>query len=595
MKEYKNRSEVPTKYKWDLSDFFKNEEEFDDSYLSTKKIISELPKYKNKLKDPVVMKEFLNKYFESERLLENLYVFAHLKNDEELGNKESIERKDKVEKLAGELSLNTSYFDTELLEFSKSEYDKLFESNLLDDYKVMLERVYRNKGHVLSEREENIITELTLAMDHFDDMSSNILNNEHNYGKVLIDGKNVQITTNNYRHLMKNTNELVRKNVYNKFWKKINEYSKTNSMLLNSYVSANNKTSIIRNFKSSWDEKLFHLNLTDKVYESLVKGTLSGTKVLQKYYNLKKGILKKDVLYDYDTKLELVNSKKEYSIEEANQIIRKSLLVLGEDYIKRFDKIIDNRYIDYCGYKGKCSGGYSFSTMDHDSRILMSFNGSLDSVSTIIHECGHNIHHQYVSNNNLLHYRGVSSLVSEVASLTNECLLSKYLEKNGKTKEEKLMGINNLIDVVVSNLFGAVREGKMEQDFYEYNLNGNVLTKEYLEKLTKDSLKTYYGNSVKLNKYSGLSYVSRSHYYMNFYLYSYAICISIALVVSDGIFNNNKEVIDNYIKFLSLGSNVYPIEAFKTLGIDIESTDVYLNAIKCFDNLLDSFIKIYNS
>ena len=340
---------------------------------------------------------------------------------------------------------------------------------------------------------------------------------------------------------------------------------------------------------------MFHLNLTDKVYESLVNGTLSGTKVLQKYYNLKKDILKKDVLYDYDTKLELVNSKKEYSIEEANQIIRKSLLVLGEDYIKRFDKIIDNRYIDYCGYKGKCSGGYSFSTMDHDSRILMSFNGSLDSVSTIIHECGHNIHHQYVSNNNLLHYRGVSSLVSEVASLTNECLLSKYLEKNGKTKEEKLMGINNLIDVVVSNLFGAVREGKMEQDFYEYNLNGNVLTKEYLEKLTKDSLKTYYGNSVKLSKYSGLSYVNRSHYYMNFYLYSYAICISIALVVSDGIFNNNKEVIDNYIKFLSLGSNVYPIEAFKTLGIDIESTDVYLNAIKCFDNLLDSFIKIYNS
>ena len=186
----------------------------------------------------------------------------------------------------------------------------------------------------------------------------------------------------------------------------------------------------------------------------------------------------------------------------------------------------------------------------------------------------------------------VSSLVAEVASLTNECLLSSYLANNAKTKEEKLKGIENILDVIVSNLFGAVREGKMELDFYDHVSNGNMITKDYMNDLTLKSLEKYYNDSVIRDDYAKLSWVSRSHYYMNYYLFAYAICISIATYVASEILSGNKEMLNKYIKFLSTGSNVDNPDIFKVLGIDVTDKEVYKKAINYFNDMLDKFVKL---
>ena len=293
-----------------------------------------------------------------------------------------------------------------------------------------------------------------------------------------------------------------------------------------------------------------------------------------------------------DLALEMIKLDKEYSIEEAQELCLESIKVLGKDYYNHFKKIFDNHYIDYAQYPKKCSGGYSASGLDFDSRILMSYNYDLTSVSTIIHEGGHNTHHQYLLENNPLQYRSVDSLIAEVASLTNECLLSSYLANNGNTKKEKLKGIENILDVIVSNLFGAVREAKMEQDFYNFVLEGNTITKDYMEKLTKDSIDKYYGNMVNKDDYYGLSWVSRSHYYMNYYLYSYAICISIATYVASEILSGNNEILNKYINFLKTGSDKDDVDIYKVLGIDITNKQIYIKAINYFDKLLDKFVEL---
>ena len=79
---------------------------------------------------------------------------------------------------------------------------------------------------------------------------------------------------------------------------------------------------------------------------------------------------------------------------------------------------------------------------------------------------------------------------------------------------------------------------------------------------------------------------------MNYYLFNYAFCISVALFVASRIINGDKDMLDKYIKFLSTGSNVWPIDAFRILDVDLEDKKVYEEAIKYFDSLLDQFIKI---
>ncbi len=594
MEKYTSRKDVPEKYKWDLTPFFKNEEEFEEKFNQATKDVDSLKEFAGCTKDANKLYEFLSKDINTAALVENIYVYSYLINDQELGVSSSIERKNKAESLMNKYMINTSFFSPELLKLSEEEYNKLFIDNeSLNEFKSGLDDIYRMKNHILPEDKQNIITELENAMNHFDDMSSTMLNSCHNYGKVNVDGEEVVLSPTNYRKIMKSSKREERKVIRKQFTDVLNQYGDLSANFLDSYVKANVAECKIKNYKSAWDSKLFNLKLTDKVFKSLVSATEENLDVLQKYYNLYKKVYKYDKLYQYDLVLDLVKDNKEYSIEEAQELIKKALIPLGEDYLKLFNKVFDNRYIDYCQYKGKCSGGYSFGTLDNDSRILLSFNGDLDSVSTIAHEGGHNVHHQLITLNNRLQDREKPSIICEVASLTNECLLSSYLSEHESTKEERLAGIDNIMGVIVSNLFGAVREGKMEQDMYEHVEKDGTLTKDYMDKLTIDALSKYYGNSVELDENSNTSLMNRSHYYMFFYLYSYAICISVASNVAKEILAGNKEMLDNYIKFLSTGSNVDNLDTFKILGVDIESKDVYINAIKYFDELIDKFNEIY--
>ena len=594
MKKYNSRSEVPEQYKWDLTPFFKDLDEYEKCFNETTKKVEELKSYVGCTKDANKLYEFLTKDINTVASVENLYVYAYLINDQELGVSSSIERKNKAEGLMNSYFMNISFFSPELLKLSKEEYDKLFEDNKsLNEFKSNLDDTYRMKEHILPEDKQNIVTELNNAMNHFEDMSSTMLNSCHNYGVVHQNGEEIVLSPTNYRKVMKSSERVDRKAIREQYNKVLNQYGDMSAHFLDSFVKACAAETKIKNYRSSWDSKLFDLKLTNKVFESLVNATEENLDVLQKYYELYKKVYHYPKLYQYDLVLDLVRDNKEYTIEEAQDIIKEALKPLGEDYLKLFNKVFENRYIDYCQYKGKCSGGYSFSTLDNDSRILLSFNGDLDSVSTIAHEGGHNVHHQMISLNNPLQYREKPSIICEVASLTNECLLSSYLSEHGKTPEEKLAGIDNILGVIVSNLFGAVREGKMEQDMYSYVEQNGTLTKDYLDKLTLDCLSKYYGDKVELDECSNTSWMTRSHFYMFFYLYSYAICISVASYVAKEILDGNKDMLDKYMKFLSTGSDVDTMDTFKVLGIDLEDKKVYEDAIKYFDSLIDKFNKIY--
>lgn len=597
MKTYNNRSEVPEKYKWDLTDFYKNEEEFEEDYQKCIKLIKKIPEYVECLKNPEKLYDFLKLYETIDNIWENLYVYSLLVNDQELGKKQSIERLNKISLLENNISQSLGFFEPKLLKLNKKEYELLFkENNNLLEYKKLLDYIYKKKEHVLSESKQIIVSELIKSLNNFSEISSNLINNEHDYGKVkLNDGTLETIATNNVNKLLKNNNREIRKKVYKSFYKKIDEYSGTSASLLNNYVMLNDSLSKIYKFRNPWEEKLFELNIPNKVFENLVSVVecQKSTKQLQKYYELKKEILGYDELYFYDRLVNLNKNNKKYSIEESQSLVRKSLLLLGEDYLKKYDKIIRNRYIDYCQYKGKCSGGYSISTPTKDSRILMSFNGELDSVSTMAHESGHNIHHQFLKENVPIQYRNQAIMVCEVASLTNECLLSYYIVNNSKNREEKLEGLENIINIIISNLYGAVREGKIEQDIYDYIHEGGILTKEYMQDLVTKSLRKYYGSCIKLTKFDKNSWVLRSHYFNDFYLYNYAISICIAINIAHKIIKKENNMLEKYIKFLKTGNDVLPLETLKILDIDLESEDIYKNTIKYFANLVEQFEKIY--
>ena len=592
MEKYNSRSEVPEKYKWNLTDFFKDEKDYEKKFNDFKNEIKKAKEYVGCTKDSGKLYEFLDYFMKTNSDGENLFVYSYLKNDEELGNSKSIDRLSKIQNLCEEFSNMISFFEPELLKLSKEEYKELFNNKKLDEYKSFLDEIYREKDHILSENEEIIISQLNNAMNNFEEISSNLLNNEHNYGSVIIDGVETEIHSTNYGKILKNKDVNIRKEAFNKYKTVLAQYAGTSASLLDSYVKANNTNAKIHKFKNAWDRKLFDYEMKEEAYNALTNTISNNLDVLHKYYGLYKDVYNLKEVHMYDLNLDLANSDKKYSIEEATSLIREALKPLGEEYLKCYDRIIENHYIDFCEYKGKCSGGYSASTSTLDSRILLSFNEYLSSVSVIAHECGHNVHHQFVKANNKIQYRDITNLVAEVVSLTNECLLSHYLSINGKTKEEKLSGIVNILEVFDANLFGATREGMMESDFNKYSEDGNAITKDYMNELDEKYIRMFYGNDIVYDKYFNTTWIRRSHFYMNYYLYNYAFCISVASSVASRIIKGDKDMLNKYLKFIKLGSDTKPLDAFKVLGADLTKEDVYKDAINYFDSLVEKFKQI---
>lgn len=594
MKQYKNRDEVEEKYKWDLSEFFESNDDFYKACKEVEDMIPSLEKYVGCSKDANKLYEYLIKLREIETIIEKILVYAIVKNDEELGKQENLDMDVKRQNIIMKFNVANAFFKPELLKLTKEEFNKLLDNSKLKKYKVYLERIYREKEHTLNEEEEKIVNRLVMATNNFSNISSTLLNREHDYGKVTLnDGEKVKITTANSRFLQSNDDRRIRKEANTKLGKKASQYASTSASLLNSYVKLNDTLAKIYNFNDNFEANLFEDNLNRNIFDVLSHNVRDGVSSLQEYFKLKKKILNLDTLYNYDLRAKISKYKKEYTIEEGIELVRAALRPLGEDYLNKYDKLIKNRHIDFCGYQGKCSGGYNISVPSCDSRILMSYNYDLDSISTIAHEAGHHIHHQFINENNPLEYRDVPIIVAEVASLTNEFLLSNYIFNNSKDKEEKIMAIENSLDIMVNNLFGAVREGDMERLMYERVHNGESLTKDFINKIAEDSLKFYYKDAVKLNSYAKNSWIFRSHYYMDFYLYNYAICVSIASFFAKEILNGNKEILNKYLKLLTIGSDVWAIDIFKTLNISLEDDMIYKNAISYFDELVSMLKSLY--
>ena len=175
MVTYQNRSEVPEKYKWDLTSFFTDEEDYQKNFKCAKEKIHNLEKYKGCTKNPQKLFEFLESEIATIALCEDLYVYSFLINDQELGVSKSIERMNEASNLYGTLDVTLSFFAPELLKLSQDEYEKLFKDNAkLLEYKALLDDIYREKDHILNEQEESIISTLVNSMNHYEEISSTI-------------------------------------------------------------------------------------------------------------------------------------------------------------------------------------------------------------------------------------------------------------------------------------------------------------------------------------------------------------------------------------------------------------------------------------
>lgn len=592
--EYKSRNEVEDKYKSDLSIIFKNDEEFEKSKEELNKNIELIKSYKEDyLKSSKNLYNTLTLYYETSKIIEDLYIYVALKGDFDLSDNDAALKESEIINLLNNFDSATTYIVTDLIKIDDALLEKYYlELEDLKLYENDIKNIIRQKEHLLSEKEEIMINNLTKNYKNFSDIGSILTDSAINYGTIKVDGENKEITSGNYRNFLMNKDRNVRKKAYKLFNEKLRQFRDVFSKSLIGYLDNVNEIAKIRNYSSVLEMKNFSSNIPVEVHDTVNKVCMSRLDVYQKYYKLVSKALDIKSLRPYDLAMPLVENNKEYSIEDAKELIINSLSILGDDYKEKLTKMFDERRIDFCTYKNKRSGAYQTDSYNSGPFVFLNYKYKLDDVSALAHELGHAIHTMNAIENNIYPNYQYDLFVAEVASLTNEILMSNYILNNSNDKEEKMASIYNILEVFQNNFYDAILEGKLEDDVHEMLMNGEAINADILDEIINKYRKQFFGNTVKYDELFISRWARRHHYYRPFYLYMYATGVSAAMYFANKIIDGDKEVLNNYINFLKMGGSDYPVNELKLSGVDMCDEKIYNDAILYFDKLIDEYNKL---
>ena len=592
----KKRSEIDLVDTWDLTLIFKNDAEFEKSLKETQKEISKISDYKGRiLESSDTLLSFLELTDEIERKLYKLYYYAHLNLDTDTTNTKYQDMEGRVTNLLQEESVLSSFVLPELL---KGDYGVVLkyikENDKLKKYRFNLEMVYRYQNHSLSEESEELLSNISksfIASDAFEALTDA----DMTFGNIHVDGEEVELTESNYNTFIRSHNRDVRKEAFERLLGTYGNFKNTLAKTFSGNVDLLTSMAKVKHFNSSLEASLYGDNISPDVYNKLIDTVNNNLDTLYKYYALKKKVLNVSELHLYDIYVPMVNSNdKNYTFEEAKKIVLEALSVLGEDYIQNLNKAFDERWIDIYNNKGKRGGAYSSGFYDTKPYLLLNFEGRYEDVTTLAHELGHSMHTFYSCSNQPYNLSSYNIFVAEVASTFNELLLVHYLIKNSKDDEEKLFLLNQLMELYKGTIFRQVMFAEFERDMHAYNEKGGILTNEYLCDKYYEIVKKYFGKDVYSDELIKNEWMRIPHFYYDFYVYKYAIGLSCATKIVDGILNNREKALENYLDFLKTGGSMYPADELKVAGVDIFSETLYTDAIKAFDSYIDSFAKIYN-
>ena len=215
---------------------------------------------------------------------------------------------------------------------------------------------------------------------------------------------------------------------------------------------------------------------------------------------------------------------------------------------------------------------------------LLNYTGTNFDVSSIAHEFGHAMHSYYSDKNQNVLEHSYTLLLAEIASTVNEILLAQYRLDNSTAKQEKIALLYDRIETVKSTLFTQAMFAEFEQEVHSRIENGEILNAEKLGNIYVDLCRKYYGEDLVIDEYNKYNWTRVNHFFRCFYVYKYATGISCAIDIASRILSGEEGLVEKYINMLKMGGSKKSLDILKTVGIDLEDSRTYENALKFYKN-----------
>ena len=596
---------MKNKYNWDLEDILNNDT-LENLYKKWKNSIDLILKMHNTFY--LSLENFVKFHEERENntILTNK-IFNYISNNlnEDTANPTWLSWSQKLRNDAQSYSEATSDEENIIIDNEKKIREYLKDPRL-KEYIRLYELLFKNKKRILSKKEEKLLSQLSKTSSGFEDIYSSVVDTTIKYADVKNkNNKKVKLESMaKVYKCLKSSDRILRKNAWISFNKAYydNRYILTNTLHYN-YLDLN-QSAKIRKYKDYVESSCDADEVNRDFLLNIYKGVERFAPIYKNFSNSRNKILKKIYgfknLYPWDKNVSIVKKINDnYTIEKIQEDLLKVFNCFGKEYTETVKKAFNEKWISWLPKKNKHSGAYSIGGTQGLKKyyISMNFDKTIKSLYTAAHELGHSLHSYYINKNQTVH-ASCSIFYAEIASITNEMLLSYYLLENTKSNDEKIYILDEVINGFFSTTTRQIIFSNFEYEMIE-KLNNNLpITFETITETYKDMNEKYTNFKKKKSSKEPLLYslstiLRIDHFYVgNFYVYKYAIGQICAIIISKKIYEGDKDAIKRYFYFLKSGSSLSPIDTIKLLGIDCSKKEVWDECFKNINDLIVEFNKI---
>ena len=591
-KKLLTRNEVPEQLTWDLTTIFPDDAAWEAEFKAIETLGQKAADFQGKVTENAQsLYEALQASDELNERFSKLYVYSHLKHDQDTTNSTYQALDSRVKSLGAKLGAAWSFLTPEILSVPEqllNQYVASYEPLKL--YEQVLKELNMGRPHILSADKEQLLAQLSEVTGSSANTFSSLNNADLTFPKVKNEnGEEVELTHGNYITFLESEDREVREAAFKAMYETYGQFKNTFAATLSGNVKNHNVNARIRNYDSARHAAMSDNFIPEKVYDQLVSTIHENLPLLHRYMALRKKVLGVDELHMYDIFTPLVKEvKMEMPYDRAKQLMVESFAPLGEEYQSTVQHGLDNRWVDVLENKGKRSGAYSSGTYGTNPYVLMNWQDNVNNLYTLAHEFGHSMHSYYTRQTQPYPYASYSIFVAEVASTCNEELLFDHLLKVLDDPKEKIYLLNNWLDSFRATVFRQTMFAEFEHMMHVMDANGEALTADRLTEAYYELNVKYHGDAMTVDEEIGLEWARIPHFYYNYYVYQYATGQSAATALSKQILEEGQPAVERYINnFLKAGCSDFPIEVLRAAGVDMESSQPIALACKVFEEKLN--------
>lgn len=469
------------------------------------------------------------------------------------------------------------------------------EKGVLQDHKYFLEQAARQSKFLMSPIEEDLNSELSLSGTNGWSKLQGTVTSQISVDFEL-DGKLQKLSAPALINLRAHPDAEVRRRAYekeNEVWEGVKEPL---AACINGVKGWELTLSKRRGRKAPLDTALDNNHIDQKTLDAMLTAIRESLPMFEKYFKTKAKLLGKKKLPWWDLFAPVGKSTKTYTWTEAREFVLKNFATFSPDLHDFGKKAFDNNWIDAEQRSGKRGGAFCMGVPGvRESRVLMSFDGSLDVISTLAHELGHGFHNEcaYKQNRTMLQQDSPMTL-AETASIMNETIVMEAVLAETKTPAEALPILEVLLQNDSQVVVDIYSRFLFESRLFEARKKAEITADEVSE-LMLQAQKEAYGAGLDPKYLQKFMWTWKPHYYFggaHFYNFPYTFGLLFGL----GLYAIYKErgaaFIPQYEDLLAATGMEAAAPLAKRFGIDITKPDFWRSSLAIIGKRIDRFAEL---